>query len=141
MANPDQELSPESESIVDGIASSRHPLTRVLAVDDELAASKLLSIILGPPDYYCATASNGEEALLALQRERFDAVISDLRMPGISGRQLLGEVRRRHPHVAFSVTTGVNDVDVGVQAMRSGADDYLVKPLLESVVLLSLKRT
>ena len=59
MANPDQELSPESESIVDGIASSRHPLTRVLAVDDELAASKLLSIILGPPDYYCAMASNG----------------------------------------------------------------------------------
>ena len=140
MANPDQELSPESESIVERLASSRHPLTRVLAVDDELAASKLLSIILGPPDYYCATASNGEEALLALQHERFDAVISDLRMPGISGMQLLGEVRRRHPHVAFLVTTGVNDVDVGVQAMRLGADDYLVKPLLESVVLLSLER-
>ena len=66
MANPDQELPPESESIVDRIASSGHALTRVLAVDDELAASKLLSIILGPPDYYCATASNGEEALLAL---------------------------------------------------------------------------
>jgi len=140
MANPDQELPPESESIVDRIASSGHALTRVLAVDDELAASKLLSIILGPPDYYCATASNGEEALLALQRERFDAVISDLRMPGISGMQLLAQVRRRHPHVAFLVTTGVNDVDVGVQAMRSGADDYLVKPLLESVVLLSLER-
>ena len=140
MANPDQELPPESESIVDRIASSGHALTRVLAVDDELAASKLLSIILGPPDYYCATASNGEEALLALQHERFDAIISDLRMPGISGMQLLGEVRRRHPHVAFLVTTGVNDVDVGVQAMRSGADDYLVKPLLESVVLRSLER-
>jgi CheY-like chemotaxis protein len=116
MANPDQERPPENERIVDRIASSRHPLIRVLAVDDELAASKFLSIILGPPDYYCAMASNGEEALLALQRERFDAVISDLRMPGISVMQLLGEVRRRHPHVAFLVTTGVNDVDVGVQA-------------------------
>src|SRR5258708_29468673 len=85
-------------------------------------------------------ASNGEEGLVALQRERFDAVISDLQMPGMSGMELLGEARRLQPHVAFLVTTGVDDVDVGVQAMRSGADDYLVKPLLESVVVASLER-
>jgi len=75
-----------------------------------------------------------------LQREQFDAVISDLHMPGISGMELLTQVRRCYPHVAFLVTTGVDDVDVGVQAMRCGADDYLVKPLLESAVLASLER-
>jgi putative nucleotidyltransferase with HDIG domain len=85
-------------------------------------------------------ARNGEEAIIALERERFDAVISDLQMPGLSGMQLLAMVRCRYPHVAFLVTTGVDNVDVGVEAMRSGADDYLVKPLLESVVVASLER-
>src|SRR5713226_7991319 len=140
MANLEQVLPPGGDSIADKVVSGRRLVTRVLVVDDEPAARKLLTIYLGAPDYYCAMASNGEEALVALQRERFDAVISDLRMPGMSGLELLAEVRRRHPRVVFLVTTGVDDVDVGVQAMRSGADDYLVKPLLESAVVASLER-
>jgi putative nucleotidyltransferase with HDIG domain len=140
MANPDQDLPTAGESSVGKVGSSRRSTTRVLVVDDEPAASKLLSIMLSPPDYRCAMASNGEEALVTLQREPFDAVISDLQMPGMSGMELLAVVRRRHPHAAFLVTTGVDDVDVGVEAMRSGADDYLVKPLLESVVVASLER-
>jgi len=67
-------------------------------------------------------------------------LVSDLQMPGISGMELLNQVRRRFPHVAFLVTTGVDDVDVGVQAMRWGADDYLVKPLQENLVVASLER-
>ena len=139
MANQDQNL-PERESIVDKVVPRVQSVSRVLVVDDEFAACKLLSIILAPPEYHCAMASNGEEALIVLERERFDAVISDLQMPGLNGMQLLAVVRRRYPHVAFLVTTGVDNVDVGVEAMRSGADDYLVKPLLESVVVASLER-
>src|ERR1700687_6240802 len=108
---------------------------RVLAVDDESAACKLLSLILAAPAFQCTTASNGEEALTALQREHFDAVISDLHMPGMSDMELLTEVRRCHPHVAFLVTSGVDDVDVGVQAMRRGAGDYLPTALTVSDVL------
>lgn len=114
---------------------------RVLVVDDELPALRLLSLMLSAPAFHCTTASNGEEALAALQRHQFDAVISDLSMPGIGGMELLAEARRQHPHVAFLLTTGVDDVEVGVQAMRSGADDYLVKPLLESAVVASLERS
>jgi putative nucleotidyltransferase with HDIG domain len=139
MANLDRDLLSDGESLMGKGASDCRPVTRVLAVDDEVSACKLLSIILGPPAFQCATASSGEEALVALQRERFDAVISDLQMPGMSGMELLAESRRLQPHVAFLVTTGVDDVDVGVKAMRSGADDYLVKPLLESVVVASLE--
>jgi response regulator RpfG family c-di-GMP phosphodiesterase len=73
-----------------------------------------------------------------LNREHFDAVISDLHMPGINGLKLLTEVHQLHPHIAFLVVTGVDEVDVGVQGMRSGADDYLVKPLRESAVIASL---
>lgn len=121
------------------IPSDHQPAARVLAVDDESAACKLLSLILAAPKFQCTTASNGEEALVVLRRERFDAVISDLNMPGISGMELLAEVRRCHPHVAFLVSTGVDDVDVGVRAMRCGADDYLVKPLRDTAVLASLE--
>src|SRR5580700_5655087 len=129
----------QAGSIAPAGTSDRPSVVRVLAVDDERAHSKLLAIMLRPPSYCCSTATNGEEALVALQREPFDAVISDLQMPGISGLELLAEVRRSYPHVAFLVTTGLDDVEVGVQAMRSGADDYLVKPLLESAVLASLE--
>jgi putative nucleotidyltransferase with HDIG domain len=140
MANLDQNFSPKGENIADRVVRNRRSVARVLVVDDEPAACKLLSIILSPPDFDCAMATNGEEGLVALQREGFDAVISDLQMPGISGMELLAEARRCQPHAAFLVTTGVDDVEVGVQAMRSGADDYLVKPLLDSVVVASLER-
>jgi putative nucleotidyltransferase with HDIG domain len=123
-----------------GIAGNNGAPIRVLVVDDEPAAYKLLALILAPPVFHCITANSGEEALLALQREPFDAVVSDLCMPGISGTGLLAQARHRHPHMAFLVTTGVDDVDVGVRAMRAGADDYLVKPLLESAVVASLER-
>lgn len=136
----DPVLLPNPETIASRTASDSCAPIRVLAVDDEIAACKLLSVILSPPGFHCATASSAEEALAALKRERFDAVISDLQMPGMDGMELLAEVRRRHPYVAFLVTTGVDDVDVGVRAMRSGADDYLVKPLLESAVVASLER-
>ena len=140
MSKTDSASSTEIESDLPRVSSNDCRPTRVLAVDDEVAASKLLSHILGPPSYRTSVARNGEEALAALEREPFDAVISDLHMPGMSGIELLTFVRSRYPHAAFLVTTGVDDVDVGVQAMRSGADDYLVKPLRETVVEASLER-
>jgi putative nucleotidyltransferase with HDIG domain len=140
MTNADHVLPAEPVGSLSEVSSEHQPAARILAVDDESSACKLLSLILGPPVFHCTTACNGEEALVTLQRERFDAVISDLNMPGLSGMELLTQVRRRFPHMAFLVTTGVDDVDVGVQAMRGGADDYLVKPLRESAVLASLER-
>lgn len=131
--------SQQAESIGTVRELVRPSLVRVLAVDDERAACKLLAIMLRPPAFSCSSAASGEEALAVLQCEHFDAVISDLQMPGITGLELLTQVRRSYPHVAFLVTTGVDDVEVGVQAMRSGADDYLVKPLLESAVIASLE--
>jgi response regulator RpfG family c-di-GMP phosphodiesterase len=139
MIQTDQSLPAVTAGSLAGISLDHHGAARVLAVDDEPAARRLLSIILKPPAFRCSTASNGEEALAILQRERFDAVISDLHMPGIDGMELLVQVRQRYPHIAFLVTTGVDDVDVGVQAMRRGADDYLVKPLWENAVLVSLE--
>jgi response regulator RpfG family c-di-GMP phosphodiesterase len=138
MSKTEQVPALEIDDRLAQVSSKCRPAARVLAVDDEPAACKLLSLILAPPAFYCTTASNGEEALAYLNREHFDAVISDLHMPGINGLKLLTEVHQLHPHIAFLVVTGVDEVDVGVQGMRNGADNYLVKPLRESAVIASL---
>ncbi len=139
MTEAEQVRAADTESSLADVSLDHQPAARVLAVDDEPAACMLLSLVLAPPVFHCTAASSGEEALVALQREHFDAVISDLHMPGIGGMELLTEVRHLHPHLAFLVTTGDDDVDVGVRAMRCGADDYLVKPLRGGAVLASLE--
>jgi putative nucleotidyltransferase with HDIG domain len=139
MAKDEKSICAEVQRVPIELASNPGLSVRVLAVDDEHSARKLLSVILGQSGFGCTTVNGGQEALEYLRSERFDAVISDLQMPGMSGMDLLTQVRRSYPHVAFLVTTGVDDVDVGVEAMRCGADDYLVKPLRENAVLASLE--
>jgi len=112
----------------------------VLIVDDDPAASKLLSLFFEGTAFSYTIANSGAEALKLMEHQRFDAIISDLRMPGMSGLELLAETHLRFPYTAFLVTTGVDDLQVATDAMTSGADDYLVKPLSEEVVLSSLNR-
>jgi len=108
---------------------------RILIVEDEQAIGELLSSALRLKGFDCRNCLDGEEALLLLEKQSFDAVISDLRMPGITGLELLKMVRLKYPFVAFLMATGVDEVRVGVQAMKDGADDYLVKPFsMENVV-------
>jgi FixJ family two-component response regulator len=91
-------------------------------------------------DFDCKTALSGAEALRLLENDTRDAIVCDLNMPGMSGLELRAEVHRRSPRVAFLLATRVDDVRVGIQAMKSGADDYLVKPLQEELVIVSLHR-
>ncbi|HEV2492509.1 MAG TPA: HD domain-containing phosphohydrolase [Terriglobia bacterium] len=113
---------------------------RVLIVDDEPGVCDLLSEVLYRAGFQCLGCLNGEEGLEAIDREKFDVVITDLRMPGISGLSMLERARQEHPETAFLVVTVDDDVHTGVEAMKQGATDYLVKPLhLESVVS-SVKR-
>lgn len=88
----------------------------------------------------CKTAASAEEALGILQRMHVDVVFADLRMPRISGMELLAEVRQRYPYLVFLMVTGVDEVRVGMEAIQKGADDYLVKPLQIDTVLASLER-
>jgi len=113
---------------------------KVLIVDDEPSSRKILALILEEAGIRCEVASNAEEALGILERHSFDIVISDLQMTGMSGMELLREVRQRYPGLTFLMVTGVDDVRVGIQAIQQGADDYLVKPLQMDLVTFSLQR-
>jgi cyclic di-GMP phosphodiesterase len=113
---------------------------QVLLVDDEESISTMLSHRLCREGLRCRSASNGAEALEILKQDEFDVVISDLRMPGISGMELLRTVRSAYPHITFLVATGVDDVRVGVEAMKEGAADYLLKPFQLDGVAMSVAR-
>ncbi len=115
---------------------------RVLIVDDEASVRRVMAVVLAQLGLPCETADSGEEALRILETHQIGAVISDLQMPGMSGMELLGKVRQLYPHVVFLVVTGVDDIKVGIQAMRQGADDYIVKPLQvdANILLASLTR-
>ncbi len=113
---------------------------RILVVDDEGPVCALLGERLAAAGFDCRTCDSGEKALETLEAEPFDAVISDLNMPGISGLELLERVRERLPRVGFLMVTGVDDIRVGIQAMKRGADDYLTKPFQFEIVLASVQR-
>ncbi|WP_282364032.1 sigma-54 dependent transcriptional regulator [Pseudomonas sp. PS01297] len=100
----------------------------VLVVDDEPKLCDLLSSALTQNDVHVFTAGNGLQALAILEQEDIDLVISDWRMPGMDGPQLLAEVKVRYPQLPVIVMTAYSTVKNAVQSMRNGAYDYIAKP-------------
>ena len=109
----------------------------ILVVDDERNIREGLRRALEFDGHAVLTAADGREALSVLANEEIDLVIADLRMPRLSGDQLLKQVAERHPTVRVIILTGHATVEVAVQAMRDGAYDFLEKPVnLERLGLL-----
>ncbi len=113
---------------------------RVLVVDDEGQIRELLRERLSVEGYACRICPGGDDALTALAQESFDVVVSDFRMPGMSGLTLLQHVRRKYPHLAFIMITVEDDARVVVEAMKEGASDYLLKPSQIRSVAASVER-
>lgn len=112
----------------------------VLTVDDDPGINSLVKDKLTRSGFSCRCCGKGEEALQVLEQEFFDIIITDLHMPGISGLQLIERARPKYPRSAFLVITGVDDIHVGVDAMKRGADDYLVKPFRMDTLVTSVER-
>ena len=100
----------------------------VLVVDDEPMVCDLLYDGLSARGYQCATALDGDHALANLSKQDFDVVLLDIKLPGMSGMEILREIRLNHSNIATIMITAVNDVDTAVRAMKLGASDYIVKP-------------
>ncbi len=100
----------------------------ILIVDDEQVVCDLLHDELSDRGYLCTTALNGDEALKNLAKQDFDVVLLDIRLPGMSGMEVLREIWLNHINTATIMITAVNDVDTAVEAMKLGASDYIVKP-------------
>jgi EAL domain-containing protein (putative c-di-GMP-specific phosphodiesterase class I)/CheY-like chemotaxis protein len=103
---------------------------RVLIVEDDDAVASLYGRVLRNPQYELSRASSGEEALSLCAEAPFDAIVSDLVMPGMSGSDLLRSVRERDEDVSFVIVTGRPAVESAIAAVECGAMRYLVKPVL-----------
>jgi len=112
----------------------------LLIVDDEPNVCQLLKSKLDREGFQCDTCSSAEEAVRVIQTTTFDVIVSDLRLPKMSGLDLMEVVLKKNPRTAFLIVTGVDDVRVGIDAMKRGADDYLVKPFQLAAVLASIER-
>jgi DNA-binding NtrC family response regulator len=113
---------------------------RVLVVDDEPPQLEILRLILGSEGHDVATASSGRAALATLGRQAFDVVLTDLKMPDVSGITLLEEILRAQPGACVVLMTAHGTIDSAVDAMKKGAFDYLTKPLDRDVLLLAISR-
>ena len=112
----------------------------LLIVDDEPNVCQLLKNKLDQEGFKCHTCASAEEALQTIQGTTFDLIISDLRLPRMSGTELMEAILKKNPRTAFLIVTGVDDVRVGIDAMKRGADDYLVKPFQLAAVVASIER-
>ncbi len=102
---------------------------RVLVVDDDAEARIAIAALMERHGAQVETAGDAFKALGKLERFAADLVVSDLRMPGMDGLELMARVRATAPPPRFVLLTAVKDVATAVAAMRCGADDYLVKPV------------
>ena len=100
----------------------------VLIVDDEQPIGYMLSKQLEQWGYRCATALSGQEALALLGRCQFDLMLLDVRMPGISGLEVLKQSRRDFASMPVVMLSAVIDLKVVADAIALGADDYIKKP-------------
>ena len=103
---------------------------RILVVDDERNIRRVLQALLESDGYAVDAAADGDEARALLRRSGggYDVVLTDLRMPGCDGLQLLRWVRESHPDTPVVMLTAHGTVDVAVEAMRAGAFDFITKP-------------
>jgi FixJ family two-component response regulator len=101
---------------------------KVLIVDDEEHARELFERILHERDIVSEVASNGEEALMILERVQVGCVVSDKNLPGMSGLDVLKRAGELQPHCARILVTGFASKESVIAALRLGADDYLEKP-------------
>ncbi len=114
--------------------------TRVLIVDDERAIRDLLSDAVRHTGYEVFSASNGEEALSLIRQENIHIAICDIRMPGMSGIELLKQILDISPETIVIMITAYASVETAVNALRNGALDYILKPIVYEDVIAKISR-
>ncbi len=123
-----------------GYTHDRKRRTNILIVDDENSIREVLAEGLIGAGYPCSTASDADDAMRKLKSVRFHLVLSDIRMPGTSGIQLLEQVKDHNPDIDVIMVSGVVDTDTALEYIRKGACDYVTKPFNLTEVLFTVDR-
>lgn len=113
---------------------------RVLLVDDEEGIRTVLRVAVADAGYEVLTAANGGEALQLLEERTARLIVTDIKMPGMDGLELLGSIKRRWPDSEVIMITGHGDMDTAIEALRRGACDFITKPIHEDALEIALER-
>src|SRR5215471_7644960 len=122
MATPLIDLPPDS------VNEAGTPRGRILVIDDEPDMRESMEALLSGENYQSAHASNATEGLRRLENTTYDLVLLQLMMPDKSGMQVLEEIRERDRETPVFMLTAYGSVEVAVQALKQGANDYFSKP-------------
>jgi two-component system NtrC family response regulator len=113
---------------------------RILFIDDDRAGREVALFNLRKAGYEVTAASDGQEGLAAFSPEKFDLVVTDVKMPGLSGIDVLRRVRSQSPDIPVLVITAFGNVETAVEAMKAGAYDFIGKPFHRDQLLLSVEK-
>ncbi len=113
----------------------------ILVVDDEESIRDLCARVLTRAGYAVVTAPSGEEAVVRLAQEAFDLLISDIRMPGISGLEVLERAKATFPRIRVVLITGFGTPQMLTRAQQSGADRILTKPFNPMELLAAVRES
>jgi DNA-binding NtrC family response regulator len=109
------------------MANAGDKKVRLLIIDDQPEIRGVLRGMLGE-SYDCVAAASAEEALVLLQREEFDLVISDINLGGMSGLEMIPRLRAIAPDTVVMMISGEQTIESAIEALRVGAYDYITKP-------------
>jgi two-component system NtrC family response regulator len=113
---------------------------RILFIDDDKAGREVAFFNLRRAGYEITPAEDGQEGLSLFSPEKFDLVITDVKMPGISGIEVLRRIKKQAPEIPVLVITAFGNVETAVEAMKNGAYDFIGKPFQRDQLLLSVER-
>ncbi len=115
---------------------------KILVADDDSFICEMLSAILESEGYTVETASNGVEALEKYRAEKkFDLILSDMNMPEMSGLEIIKEIRGNDNKVPIIILTGNSEISIAIDALKSGANDYILKDEnIQDVILISIEK-
>ena len=113
---------------------------KVLIIDDDPGILKVMRVVLEDEGYTVVTASDGESGIQCFMKESPDLVITDIRMPGIDGIEILRRIKEIDPEKEVIVTTAFNDVNHAISALQLDASDFITKPVSDEALMIALKR-
>jgi len=128
------------EIIVDTPNLPEPESANILVVDDEGAIRYSISKTLQRVGYQVSAAASGEEALDMMNEQNFDVVLTDIRMPGLTGVELLAKIKEKSPDSIVILMTGYASLGTAVESLRLGAHDYLIKPSSSQDIRQSVSR-
>ena len=113
---------------------------RILVIDDEAIVRVSCERMLRPEGYDVVVTPKGTDAIELLEREKFDLVLTDLKMPDMDGLEVLKHIKEKWPEIIVIIITGYGTISTAVQAIKMGAYEYIEKPFTPEDILNAVRK-